>query len=617
MFGLESYRKILKKIKEGNYEHLHEDLTDIFNDIRKNKKVPKKPFNYEFMKIIQQHWPIILEKVGTINSVPPPEELDEWLTSLLREEYKRWVEDHKQNHIFSYFIVAQQGIIGTLGAECEEDEKNVPPNHVRGQNYPTYISKVYKLVYYYLVTKLKIPRDKVSQAMSHIVIHWEDSLASQFDVIQGDSLSFVMAALFFNCTLRRLTQEGTITITNHEGKQLSCINIQPPLDTVMSGNFLYSEVPPIDKISDTFQDIPVVEVTHIPEKINLALGVNKIQPTFNNFLLPAKTQLPNDDFLNKPYRFEGQGIYGSTQVTLRPISSLDDFFQTLFPWSIVVDSRLTGGTENSSITPPVVKKTGVKSAYFKTKHKVLIILFFFALISFGAWGGHRFSGRTENEGNQDLTEHQVPQPDQGKISQQTSIDTKIITREESNKLSEIQRALDKIFKKVGAKRTPYSQPTDFIQEIVRAQRDTVRISVILGTKIPLQWQKNFDHLHQLPVQKEVTLLELQQCINNIHKVLFGTIILEPNKSLDKQIVPIYDRKTLQSKISRLIREWRWLNESERELFPKMKIISDAEDRPTACLKYKKALNEYHTNYCKQKDLKNFCLALKEVIEALD
>ena len=333
----------------NNGEDLREDLTRAFHFLANYSEMPL-PYNYEFIRWISEdpartvHQ--IENKYGAIISAP--QNLLIWkqlYTQKLKENYYNWAELIKQRHVFSYFVVAHgdAGFIGVLQARIEKDQKNVPDNHITGYRHPPYIRQTavysFRLVKFYLISTLKIPEQCVHEALRTVVILWEESLLSQFTDLFGSSFSFVFSALFFTCAMQNLIENGVVAaIDSITQAPLKPIDIQIPSDTIMSGSFLYNQIPNEFTWRENGNNIATKIVNSVPTKINSALTVNSIYPLLRKFILPHGVSLSNSLSLLEPQPYCSQRCPES-KLLLIPIKDFHELIHTLFPMQFVLQPK--------------------------------------------------------------------------------------------------------------------------------------------------------------------------------------------------------------------------------------------------------------------------------------
>ena len=330
-------------------EDLREDLTRAFHFLANYSEMPL-PYNYEFIRWITEDPALsvhqIENKYGAIISAP--QNLPIWkelYTQKLKENYHNWVELTKQRHVFSYFVVAHGdiGFIGVLQARIEKDPKNVPDNHITGYRHPSYIRQTavhsFRLVKFYLISTLKIPEQCVHEALRTVVILWEESLLSQFADLFGSSFSFVFSALFFTCALQNLIEKGIVLATdNITLAPLKPIDIQLPGDTIMSGSFLYNQIPNEFAWGEDGNNIATKIVNSVPTKINSALTVNAIYPLLHKFILPHGVNLGSGLSLAEQQQYHSE-LYPESPMQLMPVKDFHELIQVLFPMQFSVQAK--------------------------------------------------------------------------------------------------------------------------------------------------------------------------------------------------------------------------------------------------------------------------------------
>ena len=195
----------------------------------------------------------LLESQGEwIPGLPSPPDLRrQWRQKyfqLLVQDQQKWRTLPIKGYLATYLAVIiggnfTAGLIAPILLTHEEDHTLVPPYHIEGDNYSHDIKQTIldaiKIVKYHFVARHKIPRKTIKEALHGAILQWRTSLLSQFSGIDGKSLSFPLAILFWAAALRQLVKSELITVRGQaRGKALSEWEIVIPDGCIMSGAFV-------------------------------------------------------------------------------------------------------------------------------------------------------------------------------------------------------------------------------------------------------------------------------------------------------------------------------------------------------------------------------------------
>lgn len=251
------------------------------------------------------------------------------LRGVCREEYRSWKNPQDTDRISSYFavVVHTNGFIGTLKTQYEAV---ISMNNILGTG-STHVQDCIKeclgLVKYYLMAQHRIPASWLS-ITQYISLDWKKSFLEEFqdlDRASGESFCFLFCALFYATIVRKLVGEGKISV-RQKGRELTAQEIGIPTDILMTGTFDFSQVPDMSlEKALQYRSIPVKKIDALEIKEEAALSINEVEPdTFQRFVF-AQEEVSST---REPIETKG--------IKRIPVDTLENFFQTIFPYEIVV-----------------------------------------------------------------------------------------------------------------------------------------------------------------------------------------------------------------------------------------------------------------------------------------